>query len=272
MGIDTTLGHESNTTLRVTRLVFREVFELVVLQLIVPDVTVTGLELILKCLSLWTFLDLPSAGQVQALCAFIPEGHTHTRDRVERFEAANGFTRSTDIPQCELTVTHLGETGGRDPVTLTQPHNTTVLRTRMPLGLVRRAFLTGIPYPKLLVSRGGGEKGTVGAPGLRLYHVAQLQGELGSSSLNIPDLDGKVTRGRGQNVFRRGVEKRVSDFPVTMRDERERPIAAGDKADSLRVTTQLTHRGNILDIIRANIRTDREILWDSPEKDLIQTS
>lgn len=48
MGIDTTLRHESNTTLRVTRLVFRKVFEFVILQLIVPDVTVTGLGLILK--------------------------------------------------------------------------------------------------------------------------------------------------------------------------------------------------------------------------------
>lgn len=219
MGIDTTLGHESNTTLRVTRLVFREVFEFVVLQLIVPDVTVTGLGLIFKHPSLWTLLDLPSAGQVQALCSFIPEGHAHTGDRVERLEATNWFTRGTDIPQCELTVTHLGEPGGRDPVTLTQPDNTTVLGTRMPLCLVGRALLTRIPYPQLLVSRGSGEEGTVGAPGHRLYHVAQFQGELGSSSLNIPHLDRKVARSRGKNIFSGRVEKRVSDFPGTMRDE-----------------------------------------------------
>ena len=48
-------------------------------------------------------------------------------------------------------------------------------------------------------------------------------------------------------------------------------IVAGDQVDSLRMTTQLTHRGNILDIIRAHIRTDREILRHSPEEDLIAT-
>lgn len=51
----------------------------------------------------------------------------------------------------------------------------------------------------------------------------------------------------------------------------EGPIVAGDQVHSLRMTTQLTHRRNVLDIIRAHIRADSEILWDSPEKDLIAT-
>ena len=90
----------------------------------------------------------------------------------------------------------------------------------MPLRLVGGAFLTRVPDPQLLVSRGGGEEGTVGAPGHRLYHVAQLQGKLGSSSLDIPNLDRKVARSRRQDIFSGRVEKRVSDFPGTMRDER----------------------------------------------------
>ena len=51
----------------------------------------------------------------------------------------------------------------------------------------------------------------------------------------------------------------------------EGPIVAGDQVDSLRMTTQLTHRRNVLDIIRAHIRADSEVLWHSPEEDLIET-
>lgn len=62
----------------------------------------------------------------------------------------------------------------------------------MSICLMSRSFLTHIPYPQLLVSRGSDKEGTVGTPRLRLNNVAELQRQLRCPGLDIPDLDRKV--------------------------------------------------------------------------------
>lgn len=111
-------------------------------------------------------VNLPSSSKVQTLSALIPERHAYTGDRVKGLESVDGLPGSADIPQSQLTVTHLRETGGCDPVMLTKPDRTAVLGTRVSLCLMRGAFLTHIPNAQLLVSRGRNQEGAVRAPGL----------------------------------------------------------------------------------------------------------
>lgn len=148
--------------------------------------------------------------------AIIPEWHADTGDRVERLESVDRLPRRTDIPQRQLTVTHLRETGGRDPVAFSQPDRAAVLSTGVALSFMRRALLTHIPNPELLVSRSGDQERSVGAPGLRLHDVAEVEGVFGGTGFDIPDLHGEVTGGSGEDVLRSGIEKNMSDLPATM--------------------------------------------------------
>lgn len=155
---------------------------------------------------------LPSSSQVKAAGTLVPEGHADTRDRVQGLEAIDGFPDGTDIPESQLTVTHLGETGGRDPVALAQPNGTTVLGSRVSIGLMRGPFLTDIPNAQLLVARGGHQQRAIGAPRLGLDNVTNVQRQLRRTCFNIPNLHSVVTRGRCQHVFCRGVEEHVADL------------------------------------------------------------
>lgn len=156
----------------------------------------------------------PSSSQVQAAIALVPEGHADTRNGVQGLEAANGLPGSTDIPQSQLTVTHLGETSSRDPVALTKPNSTAVLGSRVSVRFVGRALLTDIPNAELLVTRGGDQQGAVATPRLGLHDIADIESQLRRTSLNVPDLHSIVARGRCQHVFGRGVEEHVANFPA----------------------------------------------------------
>jgi hypothetical protein len=106
----------------------------------------------------------PLAGQVQAVCAVVPEGHADTGNRVEDLEPADGLTGVAGIPQTELAVTHAGETGGSNAVRLAHPHSAAVLCAGVALDLLCRLLLAHIPHAQLLVSARGDELRSVGAP------------------------------------------------------------------------------------------------------------
>lgn len=76
------------------------------------------------------------------------------------------------------------------------------------------ALLTDIPNTELLVARSGNQQGAVGAPRLGLHDIANVQGQLWCTRLNIPNLHSIIARGRCQHVFRRGVEEHVADLPA----------------------------------------------------------
>lgn len=161
-----------------------------------------------------TDLYSPSSSQVKAAGTIVPKGHADTRDRIQGLEAADGFTDGANIPKSQLTVTHLGETGGRDPVALAQPDGTTVLGSRVSVSLVRGPFLTDIPDAQLLVAGGSHKQGAIGAPRLGLDNITHVQGELRRTRFDIPNLHSVVSRGRCQHVLRRGVEEHVADLPA----------------------------------------------------------
>lgn len=68
--VDAALGHESNTSLWVSRFVLGQKLELVVLILVIADVAIT------------------LTGKVQTARGIVPEGHAHTADGVQVGEAA----------------------------------------------------------------------------------------------------------------------------------------------------------------------------------------
>lgn len=108
--------------------------------------------------------DVPLAGEVQALCTVVPEGHADTRDGVEDLKATNGLLGVARIPETKLAVAHARETSGRDTVGLTHPHSAAVLGTRMTRDLLSGLLLAHIPYAQLLVTARGDEERSVGAP------------------------------------------------------------------------------------------------------------
>lgn len=79
---------------------------------------------------------LPLASKVQNLGTVIPEGHADTRNGVKDLKSVERLSCGPDIPETQLAVTHLGETGGGDPVVLTHPDSTAVLRAAMALALM----------------------------------------------------------------------------------------------------------------------------------------
>lgn len=188
MQVDAALGQEGDTALRLRRLVLREVLKLVVLIFVVADVTVTF------------------ASKVQALGAFVPEGHADTGYAVQDGKAIDGLSWIARVPETELTITHARETGGSDAVMLAQPHCTTALGSGMALYFNRRRFLSHIPNAELLVSARGDELGAISAPRKRLHNILVLEGQLRLAGFDIPQLHGVVSGGRGEDMVGGRVE------------------------------------------------------------------
>jgi hypothetical protein len=209
--VDSPLGQESNTTLRIRGLVLRQVFKLIVLILVVPNVAVTARLLVWNLVIAWSYL--PLSGQIQHFGAVIPEGHTDTRDGVKEGKSVDGFSCGTNIPETELTITHLGETSRRNSVMFTHPDTAAVLGSRMTRTFVGGPLLARIPDAQLLITTGGYKSAAIGAPRQRLDDIAMLELQWGLASLDIPKFDRVVTRGGGKNAFSRRVEKDVSNFP-----------------------------------------------------------
>lgn len=83
---------------------------------------------------------------------------------------------------------------------------------------VRGLLLTNIPYAQLLVSGGGHQEVAASIPGKGLHNVVVLQLQWCLSGTNVPELDGKVARGGGENILSRGVEKDLADLSTRLSD------------------------------------------------------
>ena len=82
----------------------------------------------------------------------------------------------------------------------------------MARALVDGLLLSDIPHTNLLISRGGGEHAAAGVPCQTLDDIVVLEGKRRLAGVDIPKLDGEVARGRGENVFGRGVEENLSNL------------------------------------------------------------
>lgn len=99
---------------------------------------------------------------------------------------------------------------------LAHPYSTAVLRTLVASVLMHWLWLTNVPHTQFLVSRGSNQKGAVRAPRETLHNVGVLQGEIGLTGTNVPQLDGKIARSRSQDILGGRVEEDLSDFSGSM--------------------------------------------------------
>jgi hypothetical protein len=95
---------------------------------------------------------------------------------------------------------------------LSQPDSARVLGTAVTGSLVNGLLLSNIPHSNLLISRGGGEHATASVPCQTLDDIVVLESKGRLASADVPELDGEVTRGGGEDVFGRGVEENLSNL------------------------------------------------------------
>lgn len=133
-------------------------------------------------------------------------------------EATNGLLWVARVPEPELTIAHARKARGRNAVRFTHPNSAAVLGAWVTGDFLRRLLLAYIPHAQLLVSARGHEQRTVGVPRQRLYNVVVLEGEVCDTGLDIPQLDGVVARGGGEDVLGSRVEEDMADFPTRLLD------------------------------------------------------
>ena len=164
--IDRSLGEESNSSLRIRRLVLRKEFKLVILILKVANVPITGSSVSFYTGRVFQRLNLclPLARQVKTLGTVIPERHTYPRDRIQGVKASDWFFCVPNVPESHLTIAHLREACRCDSVVLAHPHHSTVFRTRMARNFLCGSLLPDVPYSKPLIARGRYQKRSIGVP------------------------------------------------------------------------------------------------------------
>lgn len=156
---------------------------------------------------------------------------------------------------------------------LAHPYSSTVLGAFVARASVRRLLLTNIPHAQLLVSGRCDQQITGRIPGKRLHDVAMGQFQSRLPSGDVPQLDGKVTRGGGENVLGGRVEKDLPDFPARPSDPdlgvKIPPCSVEDSCSvcmSLpRMPRQLAHWCNVCRLF--SIGEESEVLRHLPYKD-----
>jgi hypothetical protein len=98
---------------------------------------------------------------------------------------------------------------------LAHPHGPTILGARVAGVVVNGLFLSDVPHPNLLVAGGAHEHRALGVPREALHDIADAQLVGGLARRNVPELDGEVARGGGEDVFGGGVEEDLAYFPVS---------------------------------------------------------
>lgn len=129
---------------------------------------------------------------------------------------------------------------------LAHPHGSTILRAAVARNLMCRPLLSDIPDPQLLITGGCHHHRSIGAPRQALHDVGVLEGQVGVSSSDIPELDSIVAGGGSEDVLRGGIEQDLSNLAC--------------------VPGELADRGDILWLLGVGVQ--REALWDLPYEDL----
>jgi len=193
-----TLREHAHTTLRCAAAVLADVVEerLIVNDLVETDVAIT------------------LTGEEEDAGIRIVEGHDDTRLGIEGL-VSEGGREVARIPDAELTLDGLGETSGDDLVLVGHPAAAETLDTLVALDLTDDLLLAGIEDAELLVTACRGDEGTVLVPGAALddVSVATDREEL-VALLDIPQLDGVVAGGGGEDVGGAGVEVDSADLSL----------------------------------------------------------
>jgi len=196
--IQSSLGLEAHTQLRDGGLVVSDVVDvrLLIDNLEVTDVTVT------------------LTSQEQQVGVVIVEGHQDTRGGIE-VRLGNGDFQVAGIVQGISTIRGLGETNSEELVLLSQPAAAGSLDSGVSVGLSDDSVGTGINDAVLLVLTSGSKAASVAVPLNRLDDIGMsVDSQVGLSGLNIPNLDGEISGGSGNNVGGNRVELNSSDLAL----------------------------------------------------------
>jgi len=194
--------HAHTTLRRVAAVLADEVEErLVVDDLVETDVTIT------------------LTGEVEDAGIRIVEGHDDTRLGIEGL-VSEGGGHVARIPDGELTLDGLGETSGDDLVLVGHPAAAETLDTLVALDLADALLLAGIEDTELLITAGRGDEGTVLVPAAALDDIGvATDGEELVTLLDIPQLDGVIAGGGGENVVGAGVEVDSADLSLVATED-----------------------------------------------------
>lgn len=95
---------------------------------------------------------------------------------------------------------------------LAHPHGPAILGASVARVLADGLLLAHVPHPQLLVARRGGEERAARVPAEALHDVAVAEDLVRLAGLDVPELDGEVARGGGEDVLGGGVEVDLSDL------------------------------------------------------------
>lgn len=109
-------------------------------------------------------LEIVSCAFPVLFTSLTPERHAYTRNRIKRSEATDWLSRTSSIPQGQLSIAHLRETSSCDPVVLAHPDYSAILCATMSCHCVCCIFLSHIPESKFLVAGSRNKLSSVGAP------------------------------------------------------------------------------------------------------------
>jgi hypothetical protein len=166
-----------------------------------------------------TDVTITLTGKVEDASIRIVERHDNTRLSIKSLVSESGG-EITRIPDRELTLDGLGETGGDDLVLVAHPAATKTLDTLVALDLTSTLLLTRIEDTEFLITASRGNEGTVLVPRAALNDIGVTTNrEELITLLDIPQLDGVIAGGSGEHVVGAGVEVHSTDLSLVATED-----------------------------------------------------
>jgi len=174
----------------------------------------------------WVFIDALEVSDVTVTLSseeedrgvVIVKGHEDSRCRVDRV-TEEGLGKVSGVPQTVFSLGRLCRTACEELLLCSEEDQTRWLDAKMGFGFLNNRAGSGVDDSDLLVLGRSGQKRSTVVPVNRQdeIRVLSIDRELGLSLLNIPDLDGKVTRRGGNQVVGDGVELDGTDLSLVAR-------------------------------------------------------
>jgi len=204
----------------------------------------------------------------------IVERHDNTRLSIEGL-VSKGLLQVAGIPDGELTLDGSGETGGEDLVLVGHPAAAETLDTLVALDFADSLLLARIEDAELLITAGRSDEGTVLVPRAALddIGVTTNREEL-ITLLDIPQLDGEIAGGGGEDVGSAGVEVDGADLSLVATENLDRLSDVGsdtllrDLSDA--DVAILRARGDQLLVERGPVDVEHGRLVDGHQRDVTE--
>jgi len=184
------------------RVVALELRERVDVGLLVDDLQVADVTVSLSC-------------EEEDVGVIVVEGHEDSRGRVNG-GSDEWLGEISGIPDAVLSLRGLGGSTSEKLFLGSEPSQTRRLNAKMCLGFSSDGVVSGVDNSDLFVLGRGSQETSIVVPVDREDEVRMLSldRELGLSLLNIPDLDGEITRRSGEKIVCNRVELGSADLSL----------------------------------------------------------